>query len=224
MKHILLFFLLVSITSIYSQNKYTVILPENYNKEKSYPLFIALHGGHGNMKDMQSYWTCETLSKDFIIAYMEASTLDRAPNRFGWRNLPEERKHIKSYYFEIITTYNINENHVYVGGFSLGAKTSIDLVLGDIIPLNGFVLLNLGGGLSDNCTTSNVFAARNRGVKGVVMMGELDHKYKPQTIQLKALLDAVEFQYQFIENKNTGHTTPNNFETVLESCIIFIRN
>jgi len=206
----------------YGQNKYSVVLPDSYNALKAYPLFIALHGGHGNMKDMQTYWKSPKLNKDFIIAYMEASTLDRHPNRYGWRNIVEERMNIKQYYTEITKQYNIETEQVYVGGFSLGARTSIDLVLNNIFPIKGFILLNVGGGLSDACTEKNVKQAKERHVKGVVMTGEDDHKYKTQSLTLKTLLEDQDFQFQFIVNKNTGHTTPPNFESVLDSCLEYI--
>ena len=207
---------------VLAQQKYTVSLPEAYNKNEAYPLFIALHGGHGNMTGMQTYWKSALLKKEFIVVYMEASTLDRAPNRYGWRNLINERANIKRYYEEITSKFRITKDQVFIGGFSLGAKTSIDLTLGNIIPINGFVLLNLGGGLSDNCTQLNVVSAKNRNVRGVVMIGEKDHKYKEQSLALKTLLDNEKFNYKFIVNKNTGHTTPKNFEQLLDSCIQFI--
>jgi len=220
-KRFLFLVFLVGITC-YAQKKYTVVLPENFNSEIAYPLFIALHGGHSNMKFSQDYWKSPKLEKDFIVAYMEASTLDRAPNRYGWRNIVEERKNVKTYYLDIDAEYNIDTEHVYIGGFSLGARTSIDLVLNNIIPLKGFILLNIGGGLSDACTAENVKLAKARNVKGVMMVGETDHKYKVQSLELKGLLEAQDFAFKFIENKNTGHTTPPNFEAVLDSCLGFV--
>ncbi|MDU8886930.1 hypothetical protein RXV94_12220 [Yeosuana sp. MJ-SS3] len=217
----LIVFLVVLVS--YGQKKYSVVLPENFNNEKNYPLFIALHGGHGNMKDMQTYWKSPKLYKDFIVVYMEASTLDRPPNRYGWRNIELERKNIKGYYDSLINEYNIDLKEVYIGGFSLGARTSIDLVLNNIIPTKGFILLNIGGGLSEACTEENVKSAKERHVKGVVMVGEIDYKYKQQSLALIALLEAVDFNFKFIENKNTGHTTPSNFESVLDNCLEYIK-
>ena len=220
--YLITFFSLLSWVSFAQQHKYTVVLPEDYNKNTTYPLFIALHGGHGNMQRMQTYWTSPILKKEFIVAYMEASTLDRAPNRFGWRNLNDERINIKRYYNEIISKFKIAEDQVLIGGFSLGAKTSIDLTLGNILPVKGFILLNIGGGLSENCTRQQVALARNRQVRGVVMMGENDHRYKNQSLQLKALFDTEYLDHKFIVNKNTGHTTPKDFETHLDSYIRFL--
>jgi len=224
LKRICSIFVFLFVLTSYGQSKYSVVLPENFDSAKSYPLFIALHGGHGNMKDMQTYWKSPKLNEDFIAVYMEASTLDRAPNRYGWRNIKIERKNIKDYYSSIVKEYNIDLEEVYVGGFSLGARTSIDLVLNNSIPIKGFILLNVGGGLSDACTEENIKYAKERHVKGVVMIGENDHKYKAQSIALKTLLEAEDFQFQFIENKNTGHTTPPNFETVLDDCLEYITN
>ena len=210
-------------TNSYAQKKYAIVLPENYSHTNSYPLFIALHGGHGNMTDMQSYWTSNTLTKDFIVVYMEASTIDRAPNRYGWRNLSVERQNIKGYFSELTKNYPVKLEEIYVGGFSLGAKTSIDLALGNSIPVAGFILLNLGGGLTENCTIESIQKAKNRGLKGVVITGELDYTYKGQTNNLIEMMDTVGIQYKFIENKNTGHTTPENFNKQLDKAIDYLR-
>ena len=223
MKHIIisicvLFFLNTS----FGQDKYTVVLPIDYNKEQSYPLFIVFHGGNGNMKNMIQWWKSKRLSNEFIVAYMEASTLDNPPNRWGWRNLSQERKNIKRYYSEIKTQYRINEDQVYVGGFSLGGKVSIDLALNQIIPVKGFISLNHGGGTTRFFTDENVKKIAKKNIKGVLVSGEKDYRYKKETAKIKAMFNSHGLQYLFIENEGIGHYAPDNFRKVLNTYLDFI--
>lgn len=223
MKHIIisicvLFFLNTS----FGQDKYTVVLPIDYNKEQSYPLFIVFHGGNGNMKNMIQWWKSKRLSNEFIVAYMEASTLDNPPNRWGWRNLSQERKNIKRYYSEIKTQYRINEDQVYVGGFSLGGKISIDLGLNQIIPVCGLISLNHGGGTTKFFTDDNVKKASKKGVKAVLLSGENDYRYKKETNTIKEMFEKHNLPYQYIVYKGVGHNAPNNFSKKLDNYIDFI--
>lgn len=218
----ILFISLLFFAQTYSQDKFTVVVPIDYQKDLSYPLFIVFHGGNGNMKSMMQWWKSETLSKNFIVAYMEASTLDNYPNRWGWRNLTEERKNVKHYYAEIINEYNVDVNQVYVGGFSLGGKMSVDLALNPIIPVKGFISLNHGGGTTHFFTDNNVIAAKQRGVRAVLISGEKDFRYKKESEKIKTLLSKHDFSYKFIESKNTGHSIPKAFSVLLDSCLEFI--
>ena len=223
-KLILSLCLLFFIATSFSQKKYTIVVPKDYNKELTYPLFIVFHGGNGNMKDMMSWWKSERLSSEFVVAYMEASTLDNTPNRWGWRDLQKERKNIKLYYTEIKEYYGIQEDQVYVGGFSLGAKVSIDLALNQAIPVHGLISLNHGGGTTKFFNDDNVKAAKENGVRAVLISGEKDYRYQKETDKIKALFNAHHFQYKFIENIGVGHRAPDNFSVQLDEYLDFIVN
>ena len=59
-----------------SKMEYKVFLPENYDKNKQYPLFITLHGdGNGcNIEDFSQDWKPDPLLKrGFIAAYVQSS-------------------------------------------------------------------------------------------------------------------------------------------------------
>jgi predicted esterase len=216
------FIIIIFISYGFAQNKYAIVLPEEYNKTQTYPLFIVFHGGNGNMKSMMKWWKSERLSEEFIVAYMEASTLDNPPNRWGWRNLTHERQNIKSYYDIIKKDYCIKENQVYVGGFSLGGKVSIDLALNQIIPVKGFISLNHGGGTTRFFTDENVKKIAKKNIKGVLVSGEKDYRYKKETAKIKAMFNSHGLQYLFIENEGIGHYAPDNFRKVLNTYLDFI--
>ncbi len=204
------------------QEKYTVVLPIDYDTAKSYPLFIVFHGGNSNMKSMSQWWMSKKLSNEFIVAYMEASSLDSQPNYWGWRNLPQERLNIKKYYDVILRQHNIDTSQVYVGGFSLGGKISIDLALNQKIPVKGVVSLNHGGSTTSFFTDKNVINAKVRRVSFVLISGENDMKYKKETEKIRWMLDKHNVKHKYISLKNLGHSVPNNFSALLDEYLNFI--
>ena len=206
----------------FCQKKYKVILPDNYNEMQVYPLFIVFHGGNSSMKNTMLWWTSNRLAKEFIVAYFEATTLDNPPNRWGWRNLPKERENIKQYYSEIVKTYSVEDDVVYVGGFSLGGKLSVDLALNQILPVRGFISLNHGGGTTEFFTPENIKIAAGRQVKAVLLSGQNDHRYKKETFKIKKQFEKYKLRHQFIEIKNLGHSVPKNFSVDLDHYLDFI--
>ena len=90
---------------VQGQAKYEVITPPDYSSSQSFPLFIVLHGGNSNKEDMIRQWKSEKLLENFVVVYMEASTLDNRPNRWGWRNFKNEKINIRSYYEKVVSTF-----------------------------------------------------------------------------------------------------------------------
>ena len=197
-------------------DKYIVQLPKDFDLNKSYPLFIALHGGYDNMKSLSQEWTSKTLNKEFITVYMEASHQDQAPNRWGWRDVASERKNIKNYYTKLITKYPIDTNNVFIGGFSLGAKMSIDTSISSYIPIKGVISICHGGRLSEIVTLSNITHTLEQGMKFVIIYGELDHKYQSQSTDLIALMKNGYSNVLTYEMKNQGHELPHSFEELMD--------
>ena len=218
MKLSLLALLVLMSTQCFAQenNKYIVQLPKDYDLNKSYPLFIALHGGYDNMNAMSQEWTSKTLSQEFITVYMEASHQDQAPNRWGWRDVLKERKNIKNYYTELITKYPIDTNSIFMGGFSLGAKMSIDAAMSGYIPIKSVISVCHGGKLSDIVTLSNVNSTLERGTKFVIIYGENDTKYQSQSTDLINLMKNRNSQILTYEMKNQGHELPHDFERQMD--------
>ncbi|MDO5980664.1 dienelactone hydrolase family protein [Flavivirga spongiicola] len=206
----------------FCQKKYKVVLPDNYNEMQVYPLFIVFHGGNSSMENTMLWWTSNKLTKEFIVAYFEATTLDNPPNRWGWRNLPKERENIKQYYSEIVKTYSVEDDIVYVGGFSLGGKLSVDLALNQILPVKGVISLNHGGGTTEFFTPENIKEASKSNIKAILLTGENDYRYRKETLNIKEQFEKYRLQHRFIEIKDLGHAVPKNFNKALDSYLSFI--
>ncbi len=216
--------LMISASTLAQDKKYLINLPQQYDENKAYPLFLVLHGGNGNMQDISRWWNNRTLKASYVVAYLEASTLDRAPDRWGWRDVFRERRNISNYFEEITSNYNIDTTKVFAGGFSLGAKMSVDLLLADVIPLRGVVSLNHGGRLSTAVTADNIRKARRAHKRIVIMVGSEDHRYRRESRQLRDLLKAEGFVFEYMLNQGVGHERPPGFEQKLDQALRFLRH
>jgi hypothetical protein len=124
-----------------AEPKYEVHLPSGYQKDKKYPLFLALHG-HGmcNIREFQRYWKPEAfLEKGFIFAYAQSSQVV-CHNGFGWMDDYEKsNRDVKKCIEGIAREYPIDDKEVMIGGFSGGAIASVNFTMSGIIPIKGFI-------------------------------------------------------------------------------------
>jgi len=202
--------------------KYIVHTPKDYTIEKKYPLFLALHGDPGNIDEFSEYWKPdEFLKKDFIFAYVQSSQL-LIQEGYGWtENLSISRNEIKEFYNLVSQQYSIDNNCILIGGFSGGAIASIDVIMSNAIPIKGFIAL--GPGLTESFTKENVKLAAERGVKGVLMEGELLMPL-PEQEEMVNTFDEIGFKHKFLINQGIGHAIPEDLSYKLNQAIEFICN
>jgi len=151
--------------------------------------------------------------------YAEASTRDSPGNRWGWRNVSSEHRNISKYYNQAVKKYSVDTSMVYVGGFSLGAKMSVDLLMTQAIPVNGIISLCHGGGLTSTCNTKNLKNANKRKARIIVIDGEKDYSYKGQSEELQNILEESGIIYRYIRNPGMGHVIPGNFDVQLDGLL-----
>lgn len=202
--------------------KYIVHTPKDYTIEKKYPLFLALHGDPGNIDEFSEYWKPdEFLKKDFIFVYVQSSQL-LIQEGYGWtENLSISRNEIKEFYNLVSQQYSIDNNCILIGGFSGGAIASIDVTMSNAIPIKGFIAL--GPGLTESFTKENVKLAAERGVKGVLMEGELLMPL-PEQEEMVNMFDESGFKHKFLINQGIGHAIPEDLSYKLNQAIEFICN
>ena len=95
-----------------------VFKPENFTPDKKYPLFIALHGGGGNVEEFKNNWFSEKMKSEFISAYPQSSQLVTM-NGFSWtEDIELSKKEIHEAYLKVLEEYPVDIERVIVGGFS----------------------------------------------------------------------------------------------------------
>lgn len=200
--------------------EYAVHIPENYTKEKRYPLFIALHGDPGNINEFSEYWKPNVfLKKNFIFVYVQSSQLYHH-NGFTWTTNPIiSRNDIKECYNLILQKYSIDEKCIIIGGFSGGAITALDITFANVIPVKGFIAI--GPDLPESFSNENVKLAAKRGTRGIFMEGEVLIPQEEQEKMIKAF-EEISLPYEFYVNKGIGHAIPHDLDDKLNRSLSFI--
>ena len=115
--------------------KYIVSEPDEYIEGNVYPLVILLHGFGANMRDligMISYLNSQSCIYVFPNAPIDLK-VSYPFNGYAWINPPDQptddalqllSDSLGTLINEIFEKYNINKNHVVIGGFSQGGMLS----------------------------------------------------------------------------------------------------
>ena len=200
--------------------KLEVFVPENYDRDKKYPLFIALHGGGENIEVFKPQWTSDLLKSEFIVAYPQSSQMI-TKDGFNWtEDMEVTKKEIKEAYEKIIQKYPVDVSQVIVGGFSSGGVASLEVVLDDTNPAIGFVVLCPAK--PDDFTAEKVSDAKRRGIRGTLITTEMDNRLPDQKEMAKIMKDQG-LPHEFIVTPNIGHWYPENLSEMIDTAIAHIR-
>ncbi len=196
-----------------------IITPEGYDTSKSYPLFIALHGGNGNIGGFKTTWTSELMRTEFISAYLQSSQII-SPDGFNWtEDIEISKKEIVEAYTKISAEFAINENEIIIGGFSSGGVAAMEVVLCNRIPATGFVVLCPDK--PESFTAENIESAVIRKIRGTIITTEMDPRLDIQQ-EMAEMFKKAGLQYQFVVTPNLGHWIPDDFHKMIDDAIISI--
>lgn len=197
-----------------------VDLPDNFDKEKKYPLFIALHNSNGDVEFFREYWKSKNLKEEYIVLMPQSSQLFSSFS-YCWDDKNKSYQEIKDMYEKLIGQYNIDTEHIVIGGFSQGAQVAIEIALSEnIVPINGFIALNAPKVVVQADKIKN---ACERGVRGVVIAGENDKFFEEQS-EMVSLFKEAGLVSKFTAIKNLAHWFPNDLSEQIDSSLEFIKN
>jgi predicted esterase len=197
-----------------------VTVPEDYEAGRKYPLFIALHGGGENIDVFKPQWTSPLLQREFIVAYPQSTQLI-APDGYNWtEDVLLALKEIRAVYDRIIREYPVNTAEVIVGGFSSGGVASLEIVLNDTFPVEGFIALCPAK--PDDFTPEKVSAAQRRGIRGTLLTTEMDGRLGAQK-EMAEVMRAAGLLQEFIITPDVGHWYPDDLGEKIDAAIKGIR-
>ncbi|MCF8368434.1 MAG: hypothetical protein K9G76_05280 [Bacteroidales bacterium] len=200
-----------------SKAEFMVQLPDNYSETNHYPLMLIMHGGWGNIPDIQYSYISEKLKSEFIVAYFQGSIIRASELRSfemeGWQ--PK----IKQGYEEIVAKYAVDTSRVIVGGPSAGGYRSLILGLEHIIPVSG-LLLSFPVYPRDSDTSVFIQSAE-RGLKVAMLCGENDWAIQQQK-KLGYLLDKYGIRNRFVVFPEEGHGFPENWSYYLNTSLAYL--
>ena len=200
-----------------SKAEFMVQLPDNYIATNKYPLMLIMHGGWGNIPDIQHSYISEKLKSGFIVAYFQGSIVRASELRSfemeGWQ--PK----IKQGYEEIVAKYAVDTSRVIVGGPSAGGYRSLILGLEHIIPASGLLL---SFPVYPRDTDSSFFIqSAERGLKVAMLCGENDWAIQQQK-KLGYLLDKYGLRNRFVVFPEEGHGFPENWPYYIDTSVDFL--
>ena len=205
----------------HSVSEYSVVMPEGYRESKEYPLFIALHGGGGNMKGFREVWKSSLLATEFVTLFVQSSQVVSMTGYNWTEDLEISKKEIKDAFDNVMRDYAINEREIIVGGFSSGGVASLEVSLCNTIPVAGFVVLCPAR--PESFTDENIAAARDRGLRGTVLTTEMDPRLETQK-EMEGVMKKNGFEHVFRVTPDIGHWFPEDLDVQIDEAIIHIRN
>jgi predicted esterase len=197
-----------------------VLPPEKFTEKKKYPLFIALHGGNSNIAEYREEWISAKMKTEFIVAYPQSSQLISMEGYSWTEDIQLAKQEISDAYHKILKKYPIRLDEVYIGGFSSGGVAALEIVLEQIIPVSGFIVLCPAR--PDSFTVENISKAKKHGVRGTILTTEMD----PRLADQKKMVEIIKkegLSCEFIVTPNIGHWFPEDLDERIDQAIEYIR-
>jgi acetyl esterase/lipase len=195
--------------------KIEVETPAGYDPARTYPLFIALHGGGESIAELKPLWTSDRLRGEFLTAFVQ-STQVASLKGFHWQDETITLRDLEEAYRRILRQYPVDSGRVIIGGFSSGGFGTFVAAFRNIFPIRGFFALCPA--VPEAVRDEDVKAAVGRGLRGTILTTELDQRTDAQRAfaeRLKGLGFPVEFHIA----PNIGHWFPEDFGARLDRAI-----
>lgn len=198
-----------------------VSVPEDFDRARTYPLFIALHGGGENIEVFRPSWRSGVMEREFIVAWVQSSQVV-SMNGFSWEEQETTRREVREAYERVCAEYPVDTSEVLIGGFSSGGFGSLVVTFFEqAVPVKGFVILCPP--MPENVTAAEAAAARERWVRGTIITTGLDNRVPAQRAMADLFRDNG-LQYQFVMTPDIGHWYPQDFSEQLDRAIAHIRS
>jgi len=142
-----------------NNREYAIYIPASYDQSQAVPLLFNFHGGGGNIVDYMASVDMRPIADtaNFILVYPQAvpdpgnggatSWMHKAPTTF------DDVPFVESMIDVIAAAYMIDDNRVYVCGYSLGGEFTYELAcsLNNRIAAAGAVARTMQGETFNNC-------------------------------------------------------------------------
>lgn len=198
--------------------KIEAVMPDGYDPAKTYPLFIALHGGGETIEDLKPAWRSSRLQSEFITVFVQSCQV-ASMKGYHWQDIAITRRDLRVAYKMILERHRVDSERAIIGGFSSGGFGSLIAVFEDLFPVRGFVVLCPD--IPPTIRDEDILAAKTRGVCGTLLTTEMDPRVELQNA-LKARTDRLGLTMEFHLSPNTGHWFPKDFEALLDRAITLI--
>jgi predicted esterase len=186
-----------------------------------YPVLMALHGNMNSAADSEAFWK-PAVAVGWLVALLQSSQVGFTTNVFIWDDEAKSLAEIQQHENELHQAYALDAARLVVGGFSYGGGIATRIGLTHPRPPRGFIAVApyLPGGLDE--LTPHIPAARDRGVRAYLVVGDKDDGNYENTLKLAEQFEQHKLPYQIKAYPGVRHHVPTDFGTVLIEALNFI--
>lgn len=183
------------------------------------PLLLVLHGNRSNGAETQTQWHGAT-QEGYLMAVAQSTQLE-GPDMFVWNDEARTTREVTAHFADLRAAHPVDENHVILGGFSMGGGEAIRLVVTGLIPARGFVVVTPY--FRDLAALKGEIARVKPGsFRGYIITGDKDFSYQAARETAEAFKAAGIF-CELEEHPGLGHTLPKEFDRSLKRALEFVQ-
>ncbi len=201
--------------------EWQIVLPNNYDESRAYPLFVAIHGWGEDLKLFSKFWSSPLIREQYILAMPQSSQV-MGSFHYCWNDSEKTHAEIKRLYEHVCDTYKVDEARTIVGGFSQGATVALDIALNyAYMPLKGIIALNPSK--PELFNEQVLLRAKQNNIRLCIITGDKDGDYQEQ-LEMKAEFERLKMHYLMSIKENWGHWFPSDLGERIDISIEFISN
>jgi predicted esterase len=184
-----------------------------------WPLLIALHGNSSSAQASIEYWR-PAVSSGWLVALPQSSLIG-GPDAFVWNDWALAEKEVAAHFRALQKRYEIDEERVALGGFSMGAGAATWLALKGTPKARGFVAV--APYIPEEHDVASLLTDREaQSKRGFVTIGDKDEGGYTIAHTLTTTLRENGNQIELREYADLYHEYPANFEHVLPRALEYI--
>jgi hypothetical protein len=184
-----------------------------------WPLLLALHGNNSSAPETTAHWQPAT-SLGWLVALPGSSQVG-GPDAYVWNDWEWAREEIQSHQVALRERYDIDQERVVLGGFSMGGGLALWLALTGAIKAQGIVLV--GPWVPDmDQIVSLMPEGEARRLRSAIIVGENDEPCFEASLTLAEHLKAHGIPCNLEVNTDLAHQYPPDFEVVLARALEYV--
>ena len=195
--------------------EHVLIIPE-VPRSDAYPLLIALHGRNGNKESDLEYW--EVAKHNGWAILSPQSTQPLFPGSYCWDDPLRGIQDILFHLERTLNAYEIDREHIIIGGFSQGSGMAIYTALQSDIPARGFIGIGTWWPETDSIAA---LAKSQEQIRGYFVTGNRDHALE-RAKEIQSVLSANNIAIEEEVHTDLGHEFPADFEKSFTQAVDFI--
>ncbi len=193
-----------------------IIIPSDYDTNKTYPLLICMHGWGSNPIDLSKNFQKIPDPTGYILCCPYGPQI-MGKTSFGWGEGDSAEKRINETIEYIKNRYKIDKEKIILLGFSQGGTMAYYIGLKDAELFKGVIAI---AGFYDTTFNQYLTNAKEKKIKFVVMLGEDEPEYRIQA-NLDGLSQLIKtgINVSFQVYAGYGHTIPGDIDFEIRRAI-----